>query len=40
MTRALQHLMLESALDAFDQLPDGFRLVTGGLEGGVKFEFH
>ena len=33
--RTQQDLVLESALDAFDQLSDGFRLVTGGLEGSV-----
>ena len=29
-----------SVLDAVDQLIDSFRLVAGGLEGSVKFEFH
>ncbi len=33
--RAQQDLVLESALDAVDKLADGFRLVAGGLEGGV-----
>ena len=35
---AQQDLVFQSALDAFDQLSDGFRLVAGGLEGGIKFE--
>jgi hypothetical protein len=32
--------VFESALDAFHQLADGFRLVAGGLERSVKFEVH
>jgi hypothetical protein len=38
--RAQQDLVFESVVDAFDKLPDGFRLVAGGLEGSVKFEVH
>ena len=32
---AQQNLVLQAALDAFDQLSNGFRLIAGGLEGGV-----
>ena len=32
--------MPASALDTLYKLTDGFRLITGRLEGSVKFEFH
>jgi hypothetical protein len=38
--RTQQDLVLASVLDALHKLVDGFRLVAGGLEGSVKFEFH
>ena len=31
---------LLAVLDTLHKLVDGFRLVAGGLEGSVKFEFH
>jgi hypothetical protein len=37
---AEQYLVLEVPLDSIHELADGFRLVTGWLEGGAKFEVH
>ena len=35
-----QHLVLLVVPDALEQLADGFRLVAGGLEGGLELEVH
>ena len=37
-SHAQQRLMRQASLDAFDHLPNGFRLVTGGLETRDQFE--
>ena len=35
-----QHLVLVTLVDPIHQLADGFRLVTGGMEGSLEVEGH